>query len=88
VAVLFQPLRRRGRDRIDRRFNRRRYDAVATIRGFGDRLRGQLDLDSLSTELRAAVDQSLQPTRVSLWLPPVTRTSAPHGRRERRRATS
>jgi hypothetical protein len=68
IAVLFQPLQRRIQDRVDRRFNRRRYDAARTIEAFAVRLRGHIDLDTLSAELLGVIDQTMQPTKASLWL--------------------
>ena len=70
VAALFQPARRRIQTAVDRRFNRGRYNAATTIQAFSTRLRDQLDLDTLSTELLTVVGQTMQPTRASLWLRP------------------
>jgi hypothetical protein len=70
VAALFQPARRRVQRVVDRRFNRRRYDAARTIAAFSDRLRHEIDLPTLCGELLNVVDQTMQPTRASLWLRP------------------
>jgi hypothetical protein len=64
VAAVFQPARRRIQQQVDRRFN----DAARTIQGFSARLREQVDLDALTAELVAVADQTMQPTRVSVWL--------------------
>ncbi len=78
VAAAFQPARRRVQAAVDRRFNRRRYDAARTIQGFSGRLRQEVDLDTLTAELLAVVDQTMQPTQASLWLRPLTEGSQPH----------
>jgi hypothetical protein len=70
VAALFQPARRRIQQVVDRRFNRRKYNTATTIQAYSVRLRDQIDLDTLSSELLAVVDQTMEPTRVSLWLRP------------------
>jgi hypothetical protein len=70
VAAVFQPARRRIQRQVDRRFNRRRHDAGQMIAAFGARLRDQVDLDDLTDELLTVVDQTMQPTRASLWLRP------------------
>src|SRR6266540_2907683 len=76
VAALFQPARRRLQAVVDRRFNRRRHDAARIIEGFGARLHQQVDLDTLTVELLAVVDQTMQPTQASLWLRPQALSNA------------
>jgi hypothetical protein len=70
VAAIFQPARRRVQAVVDRRFNRHRHDAARTIADFSARLRDQVDLGTLTGELLTVVDQTMQPTRASLWLKP------------------
>jgi MFS family permease len=82
MAALFQPARRRIQQAVDRRFNRRKYNTAKTIQAFSTRLRDQIDLDTLSTELLAVIDQTMEPSQVSLWLRPAARSSSGTARGE------
>ena len=68
VAGLFQPMRTRVQEFIDRRFYRRKYDAAETLGEFSSHLRDQVDLESLNRELVAVVGRTMQPAYASIWL--------------------
>jgi hypothetical protein len=65
---LFQPIRRRLQNAVDRRFDRSRYDASRTLDGFADQLRDEVDLDTLRADLIGAVRGAMAPAHASLWL--------------------
>ena len=68
AAALFNPLRRRVQLRVDRRFNRARYDADQMVAVFAARLKDTVDLHSVRDELASVVHQALEPAHVSVWI--------------------
>jgi hypothetical protein len=68
AAALFNPLRTRLQRLVDRRFNRARYDAEATVAAFGAQLRNAVDVETVLGELAAAAAGSLEPAHVTVWI--------------------
>ena len=68
AAALFNPLRRRVQRLVDRRFNRARYDAEATVAAFGARLRDAVDVETVLDELGRGRAGSLEPAHVTVWV--------------------
>ncbi len=77
IAALFNPLRRRVQNLVDRRFNRSRYDAEAIVAAFTARLRHTVDLDTLRHDLLGVTESAFQPAHVSVWIAPVTAGQRP-----------
>jgi hypothetical protein len=87
VAAVFQPARRRVQRAVDRRFNRRRYDAAGAMAAFSGRLRQEIDLDTLAAELLGVAEQTMQPTQAWLWLRPPQAPSGTAGSAVARRGS-
>jgi serine phosphatase RsbU (regulator of sigma subunit) len=65
VAYLFNPLRRKVQNFIDRRFFRHKYDITQTLTAFIEKIRDEVDLDNLTNELVAVVNETMEPSSIS-----------------------
>ena len=79
AAALFAPVRRRVQHRVDRRFNRARYDAEATVAAFAARLKDAVDLDAVRGDLASVVQAALEPAHISVWASEPDRSSRNSG---------
>ena len=70
AAALFNPVRRRVQQAVDRRFNRARYDADQTVAAFAARLQDAVDLDSVRADLAGVVQAALEPAHLTVWTAP------------------
>lgn len=70
VAAVFQPLRHQIQRAVDHHFYRTRYDAAQTLEAFSGRLRQEIDLDALRSEVLGVVRDTVQPSQATLWLRP------------------
>ena len=70
VALAFQPLRRRIQAAVDRRFYRSRYDSARTLEAFSARMRGEIDLETLTGDVVSVVRDALHPAHATVWLRP------------------
>jgi len=68
AVALFNPLRVRVQRVVDRRFNRARYDAEATVATFAVRLRDAVDLETVRSELLDVVNRAVEPAHASVWI--------------------
>jgi hypothetical protein len=73
AAALFNPVRLRVQRAVDRRFNRSRYDAEATVAAFAGRLRDAVDIDAVQSDLLSVVGSAVQPAHASVWMREVPR---------------
>ena len=86
IAVLFHPLRKRIQTVIDRRFYRRKYDAEKTLAAFSAILQNEVDLNQVREQFIAVVQETVQPTHISLWLRTPNAQTRPAGMAEERSA--
>ena len=70
AAAAFTPVRRRVQRLVDRRFNRARYNADATVSAFAVRLRDPMNVDAVRADLLATVNRAVEPAQITMWVAP------------------
>jgi hypothetical protein len=70
AAAAFRPLLARVQGRVDRRFDRARFDGLREVEAFAERLAGAVDPDAVTADLRSVLDRTLAPSRVGVWTAP------------------
>jgi hypothetical protein len=73
IAALFNPLRRRIQDVIDRRFYRKKYDAEAALARFAQAARNETDIQCLNEALLEVIQETVQPEEIRIWIKPSRR---------------
>jgi hypothetical protein len=68
IAALFNPLRIRIQEFIDRRFYRAKYNAEQTLGNFAAATRNEVDFERLAEELLGIVEEHMHPEQLSLWI--------------------
>ena len=68
IAALFDPLRRRLQLVMDKRFNRRKFDAEQVVESFSVRMGSVTNTDDLVSDLKATLERTLAPASIGIWM--------------------
>ncbi len=68
AAAVFRPALRSTQMRVDRRFDRTRYDSENMVNAFSERLAREVDASVVTDELINVLHKTVQPSSVGLWV--------------------